>query len=282
MGNANDHSMTKSRKCRWLAIASVVLGAAAVGCGLALLLLMGHGAHLRPTYRGELWNDMWAAPLVRPTAILAAVALLCAWVAGWRAPGIRVAKAGRLLAVAGLLLALWPSAARTAQRLGTRPSIQCLSNVKSLALALDMYLTDYAAFPPSDHWGDATSDYVESATSEYVKSQDVYHCPQARGAFGYAYNDALGGVAADALADPARVPAIFEADAGWNADGGKELLPIFARHGGGDNIGFPDGHAAWYARQKPRGGVRWDSVWPREYEKGSELQWQPVLRRPAK
>jgi prepilin-type processing-associated H-X9-DG protein len=260
----------------WLAIASVVLGAAAVGCGLALALLMGHGAHLRPTYRGELWNAMWAPRLVRPTAILAAVALLSAWAAGWRAPGARVAKAGRLLAITGLLLALGPWATRAVQGLSWRPSIQCLSNVKNLAMAMQMYASDYGRFPPPKRWGDATVTYINASVGKRL-----YHCPQASGTFGYAYNGALGGVAANTLADPARVPAIFEADAGWNAHGGKELLPIFARHGGGDNIGFADGSARWYARQKPRGGVRWDSVWPREYEKGSELQWQLAPRKRA-
>jgi hypothetical protein len=258
---------------RWLAIASVVLGAAAVGCGRALMLLVAHGAHLRPTYRGELWNAMWAPRLVRPTAILAAAALLSAWAAGWRAPGARVAKAGRLLAITGLLLALGPWATRAVQGLSWRPSIQCLSNVKNLAMAMQMYASDYGRFPPPKRWGDATVTYINASVGKRL-----YRCPQAPDTFGYAYNGALGGVAANTLADPARVPAIFEADAGWNAHGGKELLPIFPRHGGDDNIGFPDGHAKWYARQKPPGEVRWDTVWPREYEQKGELQWQPARK----
>ncbi len=275
MADGSGISTTGSRGRHWLAALSVVLGAAAVICGLPLALLVVHGAHLRPMDRGALWNDLWARRLVRPTAILAALALLSAWLAAWRAPAARAAKAGRLLAIAGLLLSLGPWATRVGQRLGdTRPSIQCLSNVKNLALALNMYLTDYDAFPPSERWGDATSGYV--------KNPDAYHCPQTPGTFGYAYNDALGGLATDALADPARVPAIFEADAAWNAHGGKELLPPFPRHTGGDNIGFPDGHARWYARQKPRGGVQWNTVWPREYQRKDELQWQPTLRQPAK
>jgi hypothetical protein len=81
---------------------------------------------------------------------------------------------------------------------------------------------------------------------------------------------------------PGKVIAVFGSDRGQNAHGRKELLPDFLRHLGGDNTGFADAHVRWYARQKPRGEMRWDSVWPRECEEGSELQWQPAPRKRAR
>jgi prepilin-type processing-associated H-X9-DG protein len=256
---------------RRLATASVVLGAAAVGCGLALMLFVSRGAHLRPPDRRALWNAMWAWRLLPPAVVLAGLAFVGARLAARRNRAAVVMA--RVLAVGGLALALWPWLPRATPRFPP----QCLSNVKNLALAMQMYASDYARFPPPKRWGDATVTYINAGVAKRL-----YHCPQASGIFGYAYNAALGGVVANTLADPARVPAIFEADAGWNAHGGKELLPPFPRHGGGDNIGFADGHAKWYARQKPCEEVRWDTVWPREYEQKDELQWPPARKRLTK
>jgi len=183
----------------------------------------------------------------------------------------RIAKAGGLLAVGGILLAVWMPATETWRRAHSRPYTECLSHVKNIAMALEMYLSDYSRFPGQDRWCDTLD--------EYIKTRDVFHCPQAQATCGYAYNTTLDGSEAH-MVDPARVVAVFDADGGWNAHGGKELLPDFPRHLGGDNYGFPDGHGAWYARKKPGGGVRWDTKWPREPNDAS-LQWRPEKpRRP--
>jgi len=120
----------------------------------------------------------------------------------------------------------------------------CLSNVKSLARAVQMYLADNDdVFPDAGNWCEALR--------PYAKNDEVFICPTAPGLrCAYAYNAALSGVRLDALADPVRTIAIFESEAGWNAHGGPELLSEEPRHLGGDDLGFADGHAAWMHRER--------------------------------
>ncbi len=251
---------------RWLAMASAVLGALAVACGGALVQTAMRGSAMWPPDRGDLWVAMWSARLLLPTLILAAAALLLGLVAR-RGPSVaRIARVGRVLAVVGLLLTLWLPVQRVRRRdAESRPSTQCLAQVKNIAMGLEIYLSDYSRFPGQDRWCDTLD--------EYIKNRDVYRCPQAQARCGYAYNTALDSIWAIAV-DPSRVTAVFDADGAWNAHGGKELLPDFPRHGGGDNYGFPDGHAAWFARKKPQGEVRWDTEWPREPD-STILRWGP-------
>jgi len=120
--------------------------------------------------------------------------------------------------------------------------MQCMANAKYLATALNMYLTEHDEFPPqADRWGESLD--------EWVGNSDKYTCPnspQARSAFAYARILSTGGW--KAVADSGRQVSIFESDAGWDAAGGKELLPRTPRHLGGDNYGFVDGHATWFPR----------------------------------
>jgi prepilin-type processing-associated H-X9-DG protein len=152
-----------------------------------------------------------------------------------------------LLVVAGIALAamLFPVFAR--QRDGHDPETlgrhRCLGNVKNLAMAIQIYLTDYDALPEPARWCDEIS--------EYVRRPDVYHCYQApalRSA--YALNTGAVGANEKMAASPsaARLIVIFESDVGWNAHGGGELLPTPPRHLGGENFGFLDGHARWIER----------------------------------
>ena len=154
------------------------------------------------------------------------------------------------LFVAALVALFWPLLVRPYEPV---PHRQCLADVKNLAIALNMYLYDYDALPNPERWCDRTM--------EYVKSEEVYRCPQApdlrcgyalnTGAEGASYADAASG------ASGAGVVAIFESDAGWNAHGGRKLLPEKPRYMGGDCYGFLDGHAKWFER----GGaekLRWE------------------------
>ncbi len=252
---------------RPLAAASAVLGMLAVVCGGLLVQTGMRGLHMWPPDRGALWAQMWSSRLFLPAVISAVVALVFGFQAARDSSATRrMVNTGQLLALAGLLLALWAWVVvplNFAASWSRGP--QCLSNVKNVASALEMYLLDYSRFPGQDRWCDTLD--------EYVKSQEVFHCPQAQATCGYAFNTTLDGSDAH-MVDPARAVAVFDADGGWNAHGGKELLPDFPRHLGGDNYGFPDGHGTWYARKRPRGGVRWDTKWPREPNDAS-LQWGP-------
>ncbi len=108
-----------------------------------------------------------------------------------------------VIAIIAILAAmLFPVFAR-ARELARK--IQCLSNVKNIALAVQMYLTDYDRFPPSEHRQDVLNFYmgvegVDSVDScvweagfknnpylrwpvlldEYTKNRDVWRCPSAR------------------------------------------------------------------------------------------------------
>jgi len=131
----------------------------------------------------------------------------------------------------------------------------CLSNVKNLALAVQMYIAaNDDVFPDAGNWCEALR--------PYAKNDEVFICPMAPDLrCSYAYNAALSGVRLDALADPMRTIAIFESDTGWNAHGGPELLPTEGRHFHGDNLGFADGHAAWMHRERlltETEGYRWE------------------------
>jgi len=144
------------------------------------------------------------------------------------------------------------------------PLHPCLSHVKNISLAIQMYVADNDdRFPPAGDWC--------GILDEYVKNRDVFRCPEARGTSGwdYAYNALLSAKSMYDLTDPANTVAIFESDAGRNAAGGPELLPDEPRHSGGDNYGFADGDAQWIKRKK-----RPDGSWAKEPE-ADWVRWKP-------
>jgi prepilin-type N-terminal cleavage/methylation domain-containing protein/prepilin-type processing-associated H-X9-DG protein len=99
--------------------------------------------------------------------------------------------------LAGMLFPVFARARESARK------IQCLSNVKNLAMAMQMYLSDYDKFMPREHdpaiiqWFadngcDMTPGCCDYATrvnpylkipvilDEYIKNRDVWRCPSAR------------------------------------------------------------------------------------------------------
>jgi prepilin-type N-terminal cleavage/methylation domain-containing protein/prepilin-type processing-associated H-X9-DG protein len=109
-----------------------------------------------------------------------------------------------VIAIIGILAAmLFPVFARARE---SARKIQCLANVKNIALALNMYFTDYDRFPPNEHDAAAISyfatfpggDYAPFADGtcarvafanpylrwpvildEYIKNRDVWRCSSA-------------------------------------------------------------------------------------------------------
>ena len=106
-----------------------------------------------------------------------------------------------VIAIIGILAAMvFPVFARARE---SARKVVCLSNVKNIALAIQMYLSDYSAFPPQetraeivDHhsWADEDSHPFDSQTAatwsnpylrwpvvldEYTKNRDVWRCPSA-------------------------------------------------------------------------------------------------------
>jgi len=126
----------------------------------------------------------------------------------------------------------------------------CLVNAKQLGMAVQMYLTDWDAFPEGDAWCDTLE--------EYGVDRRTYRCPSAPGKdSAFAYNSYLSGRSPLEVTDPRRLVAIFESDRRWNAAGGEDFLPAEPRHLGGDNYAFADGHAKWFARGETGSQVEW-------------------------
>ncbi len=203
----------------------------------------------------------WTAILL--LCLIPALGAVYLFVSGWRlgrrGPERPVLGALFLLAVAWLVGgARQDEAAHRARR-------TCLSNVKNMVLAFQMYAADYDdRFPPAGGWCDRIEDYA--------KNRDVYRCPNVEGLdCGFAYNAALGGASLADLTDLSRAVAIFESDRGWNGIGGRELLPDERRHLGGDHYGFADGRATWLKRKRLPDGT-WakepaaDVIWEAEAE----------------
>jgi len=113
--------------------------------------------------------------------------------------------------LAGMLFPVFARAREAARK------IQCLSNVKNIAMAIQMYLTDYEALWPYEHrqevmdgfhelrpcaWsggiqGRVTNmnPYLKSPAilEEYIKNRDVWRCPSSRTATHYGILNPLGG-----------------------------------------------------------------------------------------
>jgi prepilin-type processing-associated H-X9-DG protein len=109
-----------------------------------------------------------------------------------------------VIAIIGILAAmLFPVFARARE---SARKIQCLSNVKNIAMAVQMYLTDYDAFWPSEHDPAAIAYFTDNhpggkghpgddcgqithadpflrapvILDEYIKNRDVWRCPSAK------------------------------------------------------------------------------------------------------
>jgi prepilin-type processing-associated H-X9-DG protein len=117
-----------------------------------------------------------------------------------------------VIAIIGILAAmLFPVFARARE---SARKIQCLSNVKNIAMAIAMYVGDYQAFPPKGGLDQAAEDYFGASNphgyasddwritcgrcvckanpyarwpvilDEYTKNRDIWRCPSARASYG--------------------------------------------------------------------------------------------------
>jgi prepilin-type processing-associated H-X9-DG protein len=130
--------------------------------------------------------------------------------------------------------------------------INCLNNEKQLALAVMIYSRDHTNhLPPAATWCDA----IKTAAG----SERIFKCPAANSSSrcDYAFNVKLDGLDQSKI-NPQTVM-IFESDAGWNANGGPELLPARARHERGRTsvVAFADGHVE-AVNQSRLNSLRWD------------------------
>ena len=148
--------------------------------------------------------------------------------------------------VAGLTL---PALAKAKNRAHT---IQCVNNLRQLALAARMYADQHGdRFPNATNW----CDLIQPGTSVRV-----FQCPASRGSLcGYGYNAAVSGQPVDEV-NPSTV-LFFEIPGGWNVSGGPEQLIQASRHGGVINVAFADGSVRQIS-VKDKLGTSW-------------LRWEP-------
>ena len=156
--------------------------------------------------------------------------------------GQGLALAGTIVSAVFLLLApipaamLLPALAKAKQK---ATGIQCMNNIKQLNLGLMMYANDNKdVFPSGTAWCDTLIPYLGGSTKVFICSQGALN---QRGH--YAVNARLAGHSIKDIQAPAQTVLVFEIDGGWNVSGGRELLPVKARHAGAYVVGFADGHA---------------------------------------
>jgi hypothetical protein len=258
-----------------LTVAALLLGLAAVVCAGALVAGWWFGPRLLPSPRYELWCDAWAGAWGWPAWIATMGGLLVGWVAvqmaahgdGVRARDLRLARCGVALSMVSVVALVCTLVTPVSRRTSwSKHKSQCMANVRNVAMALQIYLEDYDRYPPAEAWSDVLYGYV--------KGPEVYRCPEAAGRCGYAYNAVFSRQPVSAVSTPNDVIGFFESDAGWNAHGGEELMASFPRHFGGDILGFPDGHARWWAREKPAAPVAYDTRWPHAFASPEAPRWQ--------
>jgi len=115
-----------------------------------------------------------------------------------RSQGFTLIELLVVIAIIAILAAmLFPVFARARE---SARKIQCLSNIKNIAMAFQMYLVDYERFPPNEHRQEVYAFYEdcsgetgqrERATKtnpylqmpvileDYIKNRDVWRCPSA-------------------------------------------------------------------------------------------------------
>ncbi len=143
--------------------------------------------------------------------------------------------------------------------------------LRPVASALQLYLADNDdAFPDPAYWCDQLLPYLEDERLLMYPSGSSQRSA-------YAFNSGLAGLTHGVLADPERTIVIFESDAGWNAAGGPELLPVPPRHASSRGWGYD-----WYivadgfVRRMSRSQLP-DGSWEKERHEDSAI-WEPVIK----
>lgn len=216
-------------KTSGLAVTSLVLGVLGMfTCGLTALfgLILGIIAMVKVRNSG---GKLGGNGLALAGVIVSAIFLLMIPVFGM---------------LGGMLLPALAAAKQKAQ------DINCVNNEKQLALAVRIYSGDHSnQFPPAATWCDAVK------TS--VGSEKVFKCPAASSGSrcDYAFNTKLDGLD-ESKVSPQTVM-IFEADSGWNANGGPELMIGKPRHAHVFVVAFADG-SVQQLRESQLNTLRWD------------------------
>jgi len=170
-----------------------------------------------------------------------------------RLRGQGLAIAGTIVSAVFLLMLpiyaamLLPALAKAKQRAQT---INCVNNMKQLALAVRIYSTDHNdQFPPAATWCDAIQKEAGSERIFKCAAADSNQRSQ------YAFNAKLDGLNQAKIA-PGTV-LLFETEGGWNVNGGPELMLKQSRHGRIFVVALADGSVQQISEAK-LGTLRWD------------------------
>jgi type II secretory pathway pseudopilin PulG len=123
----------------------------------------------------------------------------------------------------------------------------CMSNIRQLSLAMQMYAQDYDdRLPLRARWMDSLL--------PYTKNEALLHCPSVRPggqtSYGYAFNSPLAGKKRSKLPSPATTPVLYDSrNLARNASDPMTSLPNPPRHLG-NVIGYADGHVRAAAPQR--------------------------------
>jgi prepilin-type N-terminal cleavage/methylation domain-containing protein/prepilin-type processing-associated H-X9-DG protein len=204
-----------------------------------------------------------------------------------------------VIAIIAILAAiLFPVFAR-ARQMARQTS--CLSNVKQLSLAIDMYTEDYdEVLIPSRQWSGGTPTPATliwpAYLAPYARDTQIFICPSAAGKSQYGQTWADRGplsiglnrdmenrttnlaYALSQFGEPASTILLADstpAPTGTGSGGGRGFQvqadrqpdaqsAVSSRHNGGANVGFLDGHAKWYAAAR---------IWQANNPAG--LRWTP-------
>lgn len=168
--------------------------------------------------------------------------------------GQGLALAGTIISAAFLLMIpIWaamflPALAKAKQRAMT---IQCVNNMKQLALAVRIYSGDH-----NDHFPEATN-WCDAIKTD-IGSEKVFQCPAAENRnerCHYAYNSRLAGMEQKNI-DPSTV-LFFETEGGWDVSGGPERTLPLSRHGRLFVVAFADGSVRQMTSSQ-LAGLRWN------------------------
>jgi prepilin-type processing-associated H-X9-DG protein len=185
--------------------------------------------------------------------ILGIVSLLKINRSGGRLSGQGLAIAGICVSAFMLLFSIpfmaamtLPALARAKQKAQT---INCVNNMKQLALAVKVYALDHNDQPPpAATWCDA----IQSQ----VGSPKVFQCPSEPGRrCAYAFNVNLDGKKENEI-DPQTV-LLFEGGADWNGNGGAAALRPHKHSNRTVNVAFVDGSVRGIPRSQV-GTLRWE------------------------
>lgn len=135
-----------------------------------------------------------------------------------------------LFVVAILGAILFPVFARA--RESARAS-SCVSNMKEMAVAMQMYAADYnSSLPPASNWCDSIQPKLQNQQAFVCPAVSELKC-------GYGLNANVGSL--NNVQAPTHLVLLFESDGGWNANGSSEKMIAAPRHGC-YNVIYADGH----------------------------------------